>query len=258
MEDKMKRLLINKLEQSLLDHIVIAGTKEGGPSLLDAYQLQGLAELEYHLAVEHDFQAGEVAALLQFTDPLTVAMECWEERDPEKGFPICALLHEIKAYERFPLVDPAGYTQQRKEQLRVLENRLNQNMSDFQTELLSMEKAELIAQSAKITAMKEAHAYMKKYFLFEPNEVDVLLKLDNPLKFVADQWPSDLGEEMDMDFQIKEAIADAGKEIAAQQEKEQSAAAVDKPSVRRQLHDKIQEVGQRPPVVDRAKGGEPR
>lgn len=45
MEDKMRRLLINKLEQSLLNHIVIAGTREGGPSLLDAYQLQGLKPL---------------------------------------------------------------------------------------------------------------------------------------------------------------------------------------------------------------------
>lgn len=255
MDDKSKRLLIDKLEQSLLDHIAAAGTKEGGPCLLDAYKLQGLAELQYHLTVEHEFQVDEVAALLQFTDPLTVAMECWEERDPEKGFPICALLHEIKAYERFPLVDPAGYAQQRKKQLQLLNDRMDQNMSDFQTELLDMDKVELIAQSAKITAMREAHAYMKKYFIFEADEVEVLLGMDNPLEFVAKQW-SDLGEQLDMDFQIKEAITDARKE-AAQREKEQSAAA-DKPSVRRQLHDNMREVGQRPPLEGKGKGGEAR
>lgn len=244
------------MEQSLLDHITAAGTKEGGPCLLDAYKLQGLAELQYHLAVEHDFQVDEITALLQFTDPLTVAMECWEERDPEKGFPICALLQEIKAYERFPLVDLAGYVQQRKELLQLLNDRMDQNMSDFQAELLGMDKAELIAQSAKITAMREAHAYIKKYFAFEAYEVDVLLGLDNPLEFIAAQW-FDLGEQVDMDYQIKEAIADVREEAAVQHEREQSAIE-DKPSVRRQLRDNMWEVSQRHPPEGKGKGGEAR
>lgn len=208
------------MERNLLDHIVAAGTREGGPSLLDAYQLKDLAGLEYYLAVEHGFQAGEAEALLQFTEPLTVAMKCWEERNPEKGFPICDLLHEIKAYERFELVDPARYTRQSAEQLQSLKDRVDQIMSDFQAELYGMDKAEIIAKSAKITAMQEAYTFIKEGFDFTSTEVSVLLSMENPLKFVADQWPFDIGFLLDMEDQIRESIEDAGKEAAVQQKAE--------------------------------------
>ena len=96
MDYETKRPLMEAIDKCLLDHVVAMGTKEGGPDILDVYRLQGLSEIHYYLKVQHDFQADEVAALLQFTDPLTVAMECWEERDPVKGFPICNLFHEIR------------------------------------------------------------------------------------------------------------------------------------------------------------------
>lgn len=260
MDYETKRPLMETIDKCLLDHAAAAGTKDGGPEILDVYRLQGLSETHYYLKVEHDFTPDEVDALLQFTDPLTVARECWEERDPEKGFPICALLHEIKAYERFPLADPAGYAQQTADQLQSLKNRMDQNMADFQAELMRMDKAEIIAKSAKITAMQEAHAFMKEDFDFTPAEVSVLLGMENPLKFVADQWPSDLGWLLDMAGQIREAIGDAQKEAAVQQKAEpaQTAVNAEKPSVRGQLHDKMREVGQRPPPADRAKGGEAR
>lgn len=220
MDYETKRPLIEKLDKCLLDHAVAAGTKEGGPDITDVYRLWGLSESHYYLKVEHDFKPDEVEALLQFSDPLTVARECWEERPPDKGFPICDLLREIKAYERFPLVDPEGYAQQKAEQLQLLKDRLDQNMSDFQTELLSMDKAEIIAKSAQITAMQEAHDFVKEDFNFSPDDVAVLLNMENPLKFIADKWPSDLGTLLDMEDQIREAIGDAGKEAVAQRDAE--------------------------------------
>lgn len=265
MDDKTKQPLIDKLEKCMLDRIVAAGTKEGGPDVLDAYQLQALIELEYHLTVEHDFQADEVAALLQFSDPLTVARECWKERDPEMGFPICALLHRIEAYKRFPLVTPAVCAQENADQLQALKDRMDQNMSDFQAELLGMDKEEIIAKSAKITAIQESHAFMKEDYDFTPAEVSLLLGMENPLKFIADKWPSDLAGFLDMDDLMREALDDAARDAVFQREAEQSAPTevkaagqAGKTSVRNDLRDKMREVGQRLPPEGTAKGGEAR
>ena len=65
------------------------------------YELQGLSELHYYLKVEHVFTPAEVEALLSFQDPLDVARWCWEENNHEHSFPICDLLKEIDAEQKF-------------------------------------------------------------------------------------------------------------------------------------------------------------
>ena len=42
------------------------------------------------------------------------------------------------------------------------------------------------------------------------HDVAILLNMENPLKFVANQWPSDFVSLLYMEDQIKEAIGDAG------------------------------------------------
>ena len=214
MNYEIKRPLMKVIDKCLLDHAAAVGTKEGGPDIEDVYRLQNLSKIHYYLKEDHDFLADEVAALLQFTDPLTVALECWKEQDHPWEFPICDILYEIKAYERFPLVNPAGYAQQKVDQIQSLKDRLDQNMSDFQAELLGMDKMEIIAMSAEISAMQGAHNFMKKYFKFEPGNAEILLRMENPLKFVATQWRSDVAELFDMNAQVGEAIVEAGKEAA--------------------------------------------
>ena len=264
MDYETKRPLMEQIDKSLLEPVA-AGTKEGGPEILDAYLLQGLSETHYYLKVKHDFKPDEVTALLQFSDPLVVARECWEERDPEKGFTICDLLNEIKAYDRFPLVDPAGYEQYKAEQLQSLKDRLDQNMADFHASLMGMDKEEIIAQSAKITAMQETYDFLKEDYIFEQSDVMLLLGMENPLKFIADQWPSDLAGLLDMDDQIREVLDDAGKAAVSQREASQPAPTEEKvvgqagkTSVRNDLRDKVREVGQRSSPEGKARSGEAR
>jgi len=260
-----KRPLMERLDKCLLANAVDTGTKEGGPKIVDVYRLEGLSETHFYLKVKHEFTPDEVSALMDFADPLAVARECWEERTPEKGFPICELLQKINAYERFALADPAAHAQEQERMVTVLKAVLDQNMAEFHASLLDMGKEEIIAQSAEIAAMQEAYDFMKNDFKFDRSDADILLHMENPLKFIAEQWPSDIAGLFDMDNQIGEAIEDAGKTVAAEREQRQSTQTEaksttrgDKPSVRDQLRDNLRELGQRPHTDGKARDGEAR
>ncbi len=140
MNYEIKRPLMKVIDKCLLDHAAAVGTKEGGPDIEDVYRLQNLSKIHYYLKEDHDFLADEVAALLQFTDPLTVALECWKEQDHPWEFPICDILYAIKAYERFPLVNPAGYAQQKVDQIQSLKDRLDRNISSRLSRSASVKK----------------------------------------------------------------------------------------------------------------------
>jgi len=101
MELEAKQLLMAKLDESLLHHAqeLCAGER---PTIANVYHLQELAEVHCYLKTAHEFNAAEVDALLHFADPLGVAANCWEENSHEYSFPICDLLQETNAWERFP------------------------------------------------------------------------------------------------------------------------------------------------------------
>ena len=252
----MKRPLMERLDKCLLDHAVAVGTKEGGPDIVDVYKLQGFSEIHYYLKVEHDFTAAEVAALMRFADPLEVAEMCWEERDPEAAFSICDLLDKINAYEVYPLADPVEHTQVKDQMITTVKAVLDQNMSEYQASLLRLDKPELIAKSAEIAAMQEAYDFMKNYYKFEQGDAEILLRMENPLRFVADQWPDDIGGLFDMSGHIGEAIEEAAKATAPQ--RREGLPAQEKPSVREQLQAAMREVRQQTPTNERPKGGEAR
>ena len=118
-EQAAEAKLLKKLDESLLAHAKDLSARDD-LQIVDVYRLQGLAELHCYLKTVHQFDAAEVEALLQFTDPLEAANLCWEENPHAYRFPICELLRETGAKERLP---PAGPEPPRKlsvrEQLRT-------------------------------------------------------------------------------------------------------------------------------------------
>ncbi len=148
----------------------------------------------------------------------------------------------------------------------VLKAVLDQNMDKFHASLLDMDKEEIIAQSAEIAAVQAAYDFMKEDFQYGRGNAETLLRMEDPLRFIADQWPSNMAELFDMSGHIGEVIMDAGKDTAIRQKTEQTIMAEEKPSVQTEkpsilsdLSDKKREAGQRNNIAEgRSKSGEAR
>ena len=104
-EFEAKEKLMERLDANLLDHAKQLAAGDG-PSIVEVYRLQGLAEMHCYLKTAHQFDPAEVEALLQFADPLNVAYYCGEMNSHEYSFPICDLLRETGAKDRLPLAEP--------------------------------------------------------------------------------------------------------------------------------------------------------
>lgn len=246
---------MDRLDRSLLNHVVTLGHKDGGPSIGDAYELQDLAERHFYLKAEHKFTPAEVEALLSFADPLAVAAACWEDNGHKHSFPICELLNEIGAYQRFPMKEDTN-TQSQEQLVEAVKAVLDQEMLEYRTSLLSKGKTELIEKSCEIAAMKNAHTFMMSDYEFEKGDAETLLRMEKPLRFVASLWPTGIDPPFDMSDLISESIGTAG---AYQQEDKpaiQESTRQEKPSLQGQLRAAMQEVKQRPTHEGNARTGD--
>nr|WP_308624653.1 hypothetical protein [uncultured Eisenbergiella sp.] len=251
MEREAKQQLIARLDECLLEHAAALGAKEGA-TIGNVYDLQDLAAVHYYLKVEHEFTSAEVEALLGFKDPLDVARWCKEDNGHEHSFPICELLHEIDAYQRFPQVMEAGPPLAvRFAELKAL---LDENLADYKEHMQDCDKSELIERADEIAAAVAAHEYMTKEYEPKADEVDFLLRHDDPLQVVRAFWPERPCELMPMDFVMESLM----ENMYAPPEERQSAARADGPqekaSVRERLQEAAREAGQRPAPQPQIKG----
>ena len=129
-EQDAKRLLMERLDECLKVHADMLDAQNIG----SIYELQGLSELHYYLKVEHVFTPAEVEALLSFQDPLDVARWCWEENNHEHSFPICDLLKEIDAEQKFEHFTSEPSAQNK---YTLLMKRLGQNYFAYRESLMS-------------------------------------------------------------------------------------------------------------------------
>ena len=199
-EQDAKRLLMERLDECLKVHADMLDAQNIG----SIYELQGLSELHYYLKVEHVFTPAEVEALLSFQDPLDVARWCWEENNHEHSFPICDLLKEIDAEQKFEHFTSEPSAQ---DKYTLLMKRLGQNYFAYRESLMSRDKESLIEKAAEITAMQEAYSYLTTKFEFGDEMLDDVLALENPLKYFADRWLLPVSDVFDVDMDIRENIA---------------------------------------------------
>ena len=105
-----------------------------------------------------------------------------EENNHEHSFPICDLLKEIDAAQKFEHFTSEPSAQ---DKYTLLMKRLGQNYFAYRESLMSRDKESLIEKAAEITAMQEAYSYLTTKFEFRDEMLDDVLALENPLKYFA-------------------------------------------------------------------------
>ena len=242
--------LFDRLDKCLVWNTTVLGKRTAEPDIDTIYELGNLIERHRYLKNEHSFAPGEAEALLGFQDPLVAAQSCWEENG-FTNFPICEILKDIGAYDRFPLTKEEQ-ERRGKPKVLLLQERLDKNLADYNAALMKKSKSELVADSEKIATTQAAYAYMRNEFDYAYGEADLLLQLDDPLHYLASQWSMtfDLsGDDDDTIQEIIEELKDPKKLGLAQ--KAAYSAQIGKPSVLGQLHQAAQEAGKQSPQEDK-------
>ena len=106
MESEGKELLWRRLDESLRRHAKALGGGDGLPDIADIYRVQEMAEVHCYLKTEHPFTPMEVNALLQFADPLEVAVACWERNPDKYALDICKILDANDMFQNFAPAEP--------------------------------------------------------------------------------------------------------------------------------------------------------
>lgn len=203
MEQEAKRMLMERLDDCLKVHADLLDSQDIG----SIYELQDLAQLHYYLKVEHPFTPAEVEALLSFQDPLEVARWCKEENTHTHSFPICELLEKIGAYQKFDRFSPA-----QADPRTELIKRLGQNYFAYMEKLDSLSTGALVANAREIAIVQEVYTYLAEHYTFQPGEAELLLRLDDPLGYIAGRWPQNVYDTFPVEDKVAEDIWELSQE----------------------------------------------
>lgn len=243
--------LFERLDKCLVWNAALLGRKNPAPKMEAVDMLGDLFERHRYLKNEHNFVPGEAEALLGFTDPLVVAQCCWEENG-FTNFPICEILNDIGAYGRFSLTKEEQ-ERRSKPQVQALQARLDQNFAAYNASLMGKSSQELIAESEAITITRAAYEYMRDSFDYSYGDADLLLKLDDPLYYLASRWSLSFDLSGDDDDTIGEIIEELKDPVKLHRAQKEAAAYFgltaekdEKPSLLGQLRKTAQEAGQHP------------
>lgn len=197
--------LFERLDKCLVWNAALLGRRNPTPEMETVNELGELFERHRYLKNDHDFAPGEAEALLGFSDPLVVAQSCWAENGFTNSFPICEILDDIGAYDRFTLTT-AEQERRKGPQIQQLKERLEQNLAAYTAVLMGKSKSELIEDSEKITNTQAAYSYMRHGYEYTHNDAGLLLKLDDPLHYLASRWSTAFDLSGDDDDTIQEII----------------------------------------------------
>lgn len=87
-----------------------------------------------------------------------------------------------------------------------LMDRLDKNLSDYHKEISGLEKPDIIGMAGEIAAIADTHYYLQNNHEFEPEQIDYLLKFENPLDVVSAKWKQRTDDISDMSFAVNEVF----------------------------------------------------
>lgn len=162
-----------------------------------------------------------------------------------------------------PPADRTDSVQQKEETIQALYDLLDKNMADFDVALTGTDKAE-IADMKEVSDMREIYDFIRYHYgEFEQREAELLLCMENPLKFMVDNWPCYNLETLAMNHLANKAIEESGKEALSQPVHDTKDA--EKPSILKQIKTSLgqikanrQETRQQSIATERPKGDEAR
>ena len=85
-------------------------------------------------------------------------------------------------------------------------DRLDKNLSDYNKEISGLEKSEIISMAGEIAAITDTHYYLQNSHDFSPEQIEYLLKFENPLDVVSAKWKQRTDDISDMSFALDEVF----------------------------------------------------
>ena len=101
------------------------------------------------------------------------------------------------------------------DKIQQLYDRLDAGLHGHYSEWNKLSADVLVSLSRQITAIRDAHEYLTETHGLEPEEVDYLLSLNDPLQAVADKWMERMGDLSDFSF----ALDDLFRHMETQEKK---------------------------------------
>jgi hypothetical protein len=74
------------------------------------------------------------------------------------------------------------------EQTSLLRERIEQNYEDFKEETVKLDGRSVFELAPVISAVNDVYFYMTTHSWADDDEADYLLKSENPLKLIAEEW----------------------------------------------------------------------
>lgn len=221
--------LRERLDDSLIHHAKMTQRDNIG----ELYKLQAYSETHSYMKAAHDYTPAEVEALLSFVDPLEVAYWCREENTHKVGLPICDLLKEIHADERFEKLEPDLSLEDKTSRLIA---RLELNLYRYLEGVRDFDNYEVALFSDTIAGTLSAYRYTTDWLMsdsLDESMIDFLYKLENPLQYITDRWPEctlfgedviagiqkeidDQGTDLSKPESVHERLKDASKKVQEQ------------------------------------------
>jgi hypothetical protein len=96
--------------------------------------------------------------------------------------------------------------------LRRLQEKLDKNYAAYRTETIRRDKTFLYASAPEIAAVRQSYEHFREDHVFTTGQAEFLLKLENPLNFLADRWSE--RQLIDIQRNIDGVFADKERHLA--------------------------------------------